>query len=99
MSLLGYFWLFNTLNILDGLLTIWGIELGVFSERNHALLFYVDKLGLNSGMFFIKFIGFALSLLLYRRKSKLGFFMIIVPYAVMVCFQIISIIEWWTLVS
>ena len=88
MSLLGYFWLFNTLNILDGLLTILGIEMGIFKEANLIVIFYIEKLGLYWGMFLVKSAAFAVSLLMYHFRSKFGLMLIAVLYAPVVAYQI-----------
>lgn len=66
MSLLGYFWLLNGLSFLDGFLTVTGIEMGIFYEGNPAVLFLIEKLGLNAGMFIAKATAFFLTCLLYK---------------------------------
>ena len=94
MSILGYFWLFNVLNILDGMLTVWGIEWGIFEEANWIVLFYIERLGLYWGMFSVKLIAFLASLILYYLKFKLSFVLIIIPYGLAVTYQVISIIQY-----
>lgn len=94
MSLLGYFWLFNILNILDGLFTVWGIELGIFEEANWIVLFFIERFGLYWGMFSIKLVAFLASLMMYYLKSKLVFILIIIPYCLVVIYLVISIIRY-----
>ncbi len=54
MSLFGYFWLLNSLNFLDGFITVLGIEMDVFYEGNPVVVFFLDNFGLNSGMVILK---------------------------------------------
>lgn len=94
MSLLAYFWLFNILNILDGLFTVWGIELGIFEEANWTVLFFIERLGLYWGMFSIKLVAFLASLAMYNFKSRTGFVLMTIPYVLMVAYQVISMIQY-----
>ena len=66
MSLLGYFWLLNSLNFLDGFLTLLGIEMGVFYEGNPVVNFFLDNLGLSRGMFIVKTGMFILTAVMFK---------------------------------
>ena len=67
MSLLGYFWLLNGLNFLDGFLTVMGIEMGILYEWNPAVRFLIEKFGLHGGIFIAKASAFVLISALYKR--------------------------------
>ena len=66
MSLLGYFWLLNSLNFLDGFLTLLGIEMGVFYEGNPVVNFFIDNFGLSRGMFIVKTGMFILTAVMFK---------------------------------
>ena len=69
MSLLGYFWLLNSLNFLDGFLTLLGIEMGVFYEGNPVVDFFLDNFGLNGGMFIVKAGVFVLTAVMFKLRQ------------------------------
>ena len=66
MSLLGYLWLLNSLNFLDGFLTLLGIEMDILYERNPVVNFFLDNFGFNSGMFIVKAGVFVLTAVMFK---------------------------------
>lgn len=83
MSLLGYFWLFNTLNILDGLLTIMGIEARVLYEINPVVRYFIEVFGLYWGVSLAKVGAFFAGLLLYYFKSRRALIILTMLYALL----------------
>lgn len=66
MSLLGYFWLLNSLNFLDAFVTVLGIEMDILYERNPVVNLFIDNFGLGRGMFIVKAGMFILTAIMFK---------------------------------
>ncbi|MBI2068656.1 MAG: hypothetical protein HYT67_00910 [Candidatus Yanofskybacteria bacterium] len=99
MSLLGYFWLLNSLNFLDAFVTVLGIEMDVFYESNSVVNFFLDNFGLNNGMFIVKagvFVLTAVMLKLHQPGSNFVrncYIALIVFYSTVISYTMILIIK------
>lgn len=69
MSLLGYFWLLNSLSFIDGFITILGIKMGVLYEWNPIVSFFLNNFGPHGGMFIVKAGVLILSVVVFKLRQ------------------------------